>query len=255
MTVAISNNASDIARSKQMLAPIRIVLVRPRNPKNIGAAARAMKNFGFTDLVVVSPHPPVWDEALVSAVGGEDVIRSARVVETLLDAVSDCSLVIGTAGGRPVESINPAEAREMLRASGTSAALVFGSEKTGLTNAEMSLCHEILTIPARYECPSLNLAQAVAICCYELRHTENTGTFERTSDDATIGQIEVLLGKSIELLRLAGYFENQNERRLMDEFRRSLLRIRPTAREVTLWLGAVNQVRWKLTYKGSEDSA
>ena len=67
--------------------------------------------------------------------------------------------------------------------------------------------------------------------------------------------MRVLLGQSIELLRLAGYFENQNERRLMDEFRRSLLRIRPTAREVTLWLGAVNQVRWKLTYKGSEDSA
>ena len=238
-----------------MAAPIRIVLVRPRNPKNIGAAARAMKNFGFEDLVVVSPHPPVWDEALVSAVGGEDVIRSARVVETMLDAVSDCSLVLGTAGGRRVASIGPAEARGMLHASGKDAALVFGSEKTGLTNAEMSLCHAILTIPAEDECPSLNLAQAVAICCYELRHTDNTGTVERTSDDATIGQIEVLLGQSIELLRLAGYFENQNERRLMEEFRRSLLRIRPTAREVTLWLGAVNQIAWKVRQGVGEDSA
>ncbi len=238
-----------------MHAPIRIVLVRPRNPKNIGAAARAMKNFGFEDLVVVSPHPPVWDEALVSAVGGEDVIRSARVVETMLDAVSDCSLVLGTAGGRRVASIGPAEAREMLRASEKGAALVFGSEKTGLTNAEMSLCNGILTIPAEDECPSLNLAQAVAICCYELGQTDITGTAGRTSDDATIGQIEVLLGKSIELLRLAGYFENQNERRLMDEFRRSLLRIRPTAREVTLWLGAVNQIAWKLRQGVGEDSA
>jgi len=214
-----------------------------------------MKNFGFEELVVVSPHPPVWDEALVSAVGGEDVIRSARVVETMVDAVSDCSRVLGTAGGRGVASIGRAEAREMLRASEKGAALVFGSEKTGLTNAEMSLCHEILTIAAEDECPSLNLAQAVAICCYELRHTDNTGTVERTSDDATIGQIEVLLGQSIELLRLAGYFENQNERRLMDEFRRSLLRIRPTAREITLWLGAVNQIAWKVRQGVGEDSA
>ncbi len=227
-----------------MSAPIRIVLVRPRNPKNIGAAARAMKNFGFADLVVVSPHPPVWDEALVSAVGGEDVIRSARVVETMLDAVSDCSLVIGTAGGRRVESINPAEAREALRGfeKQKRAALVFGSEKTGLTNAEMSLCHEILTIPASDECPSLNLAQAVAICCYELGRVDMAGTHERMSDDATVGQIELLLGKSIDLLKLAGFFDNGNERGLTDEFRRSLLRIRPSAREVTVWLGAINQV-------------
>jgi tRNA/rRNA methyltransferase len=231
-----------------MHAPIRIVLVRPRNPKNIGAAARAMKNFGFTDLVVVAPHPPVWYEALVSAVGGEDVIRGARVENTLLDAVSDCSLVIGTAGGRRVANIGPTEAREVLRASEKGAALVFGSEKTGLTNAEMSICHKILTIPTEDECPSLNLAQAVAICCYELGRTDITGTTGPESDDATIGQIEMLLGKSIELLRLAGFFESQNERRLIDEFRRSFLRIRPSAREVTLWLGAVNQIAWKLRH-------
>src|SRR5438093_9676610 len=80
------------------MAPLshRVVLVRPRDPNNIGAAARAMKNFGFTDLVVVSPHPPVWHEAR-SAIGAEDVLASARVVETIVEAVADCTLVVGTA--------------------------------------------------------------------------------------------------------------------------------------------------------------
>jgi tRNA/rRNA methyltransferase len=225
---------------------IRIVLVRPRNPNNIGAAARAMKNFGFTDLTVVAPQSSIWEEAR-SAAGAEDILERALVFDTLAEAVSDCTLVIGTADLRRGQGVGPSSLREQLIPSTGSAALVFGSEKTGLTNLDLTFCHQVLTIPTCLDFPSMNLGQAVAVCCYELVRGETASpALQRSGDDATIGELEGLLGQTVEILKGVGFLSERNLHSMTEEFRRSLLRLRPTSREVTLWRGALHQIAWKL---------
>ena len=225
----------------------RIILVRPRNPGNVGAVARAMANFGLDDLVLVSPYPPIWEEARAAAVGAGDVIAKARVVDTVLEAVDDCALAIGTVDSRRGEGISPDEAVKLIAECSGRAAVIFGCEKSGLANADLSFCQKVLTIPTSEECPSLNLAHAVAIVCYELSQRATApGPEQRISKgeakSASIGEIEVFLRKSIDLLKASGYFAGGNEERLTQEFRQSLVRLRPTARELTLWTGAVHQV-------------
>ncbi len=152
---------------------IRIVLVRPRNPNNIGAAARAMANFGLDDLVVVDPYEPVWRET-VAAVGGERVMSGARKMP-LEEAVAGCAAIVGatTARRRRVDRPLlilprlPGFLRKRLGDSGR-AAILFGSEKTGLSRAALERCAAWLKIPTTPEFPSLNLSQAVAVVAYEL---------------------------------------------------------------------------------------
>jgi len=242
----MENPIPDRLSQIEAMIPIRIVLVRPRNPNNIGAAARAMKNFGFTDLVVVSPQSSIWEEAR-AAVGAEDILERARVVDTLAEAVSDCALVIGTADLRRGEGLAPSSLREQLIRSNGPAALVFGSEKTGLTNADLNFCHRILTIPTCVDFPSMNLGQAVAVCCYELGRGESvTPPLQPANDDATIGELEGLLGQTVEILKDVGFLSGQNLQSMTEELRRSLLRLRPTSREVTVLRGALRQIAWKL---------
>jgi tRNA/rRNA methyltransferase len=154
--------------------PIRIVLVRPRNPVNIGACARAMANFGLSDLVVVDPYEPVWQETR-SAPGAEEIVKSARVVESWQKAVQDCPIVLGTSSfhQRPFEQavielpnlhlhLSPYPAAEPL-------ALAFGSERCGMSNEELARCQAIIRIPTQRDAPSMNLGQAVAVVLYEMR--------------------------------------------------------------------------------------
>jgi len=159
-----------------MLNPDRltVVLVSPRNPLNIGAAARAMANFGFSNLVVVAPYEPHWREAK-SAVGAEKLLEEARCTPSLAEAIADCTLVLGTAAPtrrrpeQPVVSLPdlvPIVQQEISR--GGRVALVFGPEKRGLTRQDLSYCHVLLEIPTDPRQPSMNLAQAVAVCLYEL---------------------------------------------------------------------------------------
>lgn len=151
-----------------------MVLVRPRNPLNIGAAARAMANFGFADLAVVDPWEPHWREAR-SAVDAEYLLQSASVVSSVQEALAPCTLVLGTGSltcRRPEQPVVqlPALAplvREEL-ACGGRVALVFGPEKHGLTRDDLSWCHRLIEIPTDARQPSMNLAQAVAVCLYEL---------------------------------------------------------------------------------------
>src|SRR5215470_8979578 len=151
-----------------------IVLANTRNPLNIGAAARAMSNFGFDDLRLVQPFEPSFREAR-SAVGAAEILKSARVFGDLAAAVSDCSLVVGTTAGRGRElqhEMRPlGQAAGLLRrqAARGRVALLFGSEKRGLSNRDFSHCHLLLRIPTREEHGSMNLGQAVAVCLYELR--------------------------------------------------------------------------------------
>lgn len=154
---------------------MRIVLVTPRNPLNIGAAARAMSNFGFTQMRLVNPYDVAFKEAR-SAVKSQYILENAQVFPTVGEAVADCALVVGTtAGGRrdlhlPLYRLEAAG--ELLRqhlSAEQPAALLFGSEKFGLSNDDMSHCQWLLRIPSREEHGSMNLGQAVAICLYELR--------------------------------------------------------------------------------------
>ncbi len=227
-----------------------IVLVRPRNPNNIGAAARAMRNFGFSELVIVAPHPPVWEEALKSAVGAESVIQNARVVETLVEAISDCSIVVGSVDPRRGVGLTPAMLRMELSQSVDRTALVFGPEKSGLTNEDLSYCHRIVSIPTVEQCPSMNLGQAVAICCYEFARDGELSSVPPMSGHeesiATVGEVEALLDESTSVLKSAGFLSDQNQDRMTVEMRRSFLRFGLTHREVTHWRGALRRISRRL---------
>ena len=151
---------------------ISIILVRPRNPQNIGAAARAIGNFGLEDLRVVDPYAPVWQEA-VSAVDAHYILTNAKVYPDILSAAADCNLIIATTAlknrkvGQQIVSL-PDIQNFLADYKDQNIAIVFGPEKTGLTGQEIELAHAVLNIPTTAKVPSINLAQAVILCCYEL---------------------------------------------------------------------------------------
>ncbi|KAF1721110.1 RNA methyltransferase [Pseudoxanthomonas wuyuanensis] len=153
---------------------IRIVLVGTQHPGNIGAAARALKTMGLSRLVLVAPENYPSDEAFRRAAGADDLLADAAVVATLAEAVADCRFVLGcTARSRRValEELMPRQAAEraVARAGEGGVALVFGRERTGLSNEELQLCHASVHIPANPDYSSLNLAAAVQVLAYELR--------------------------------------------------------------------------------------
>ena len=155
-----------------MSSTINVVLVEPRNPLNIGAAARALSNFGFPELRLVSPYRVAVEEAR-SAVGAEAILISAREFSTVAEAVADCSLVAGTTSGShrqlaiPHERLERAVAKHLKPHTGNTA-ILFGSEKFGLSNEDLAHCHLTIGIPSRPEHRSINLGQAVAVTLYEL---------------------------------------------------------------------------------------
>lgn len=151
---------------------IRFVLIRPRNPLNIGASARAMANFGISELFVVNPYEPIWRETR-SAMGGEDVLKKAKRVDHLLKAIKGCGLVVGTSCAkkrlRDDRWVFPDTLKKdfiSVASQGVPVAFLFGQEKTGLTNDELNFCQRILQIPTTPQCPSMNLGQAVAVVGY-----------------------------------------------------------------------------------------
>ncbi len=160
---------------------LRVVLVAPRNPLNIGAAARAMSNFGFRELHLVRPYDLAFREA-VSAVKSHYILEQAQVHNSVAAAISGCTLVAGTTsvGHRdlhvPLYTLETAAPSLRRESAASDAALLFGCEKFGLSNEDMSYCHWLLRIPARTEHGSMNLGQAVAICLYELIRDTSAAT-------------------------------------------------------------------------------
>lgn len=160
---------------------IRIILVRPRNPDNIGAAARAMANFGLNDLALVGAFASDWGEAektwraeaSVSAIKAMGVIDAARLHATIPEAAAGCDLLLGTSS---LHYLNPERDVLLLRDApqycadrgGARLGLLFGGEKTGLTREDLSFCSAVVNIPTLPAQPSMNLGQAVAVACYEL---------------------------------------------------------------------------------------
>ena len=236
---------------------LRVVLVSPRNPLNIGAAARAMSNFGFTDLRLVNPYDVAFKEAR-SAVRAHYILENAQVFESVGDAVVDCTLVVGTtAGGHrdlhvPLHRLEVAGSmmREHLSCSG--AALLFGSEKFGLSNDDMSHCHWLLRIPTREEHGSMNLGQAVAICLYELkREAEMVGKRFPAPVTAGAGELERISGLLMEILTRSGYVNQRTAHSTELKMMRLVRRLGMPASDAETWLGIFRQILWKLQHSES----
>ena len=181
-----------------------IVLVRPRDPNNIGAAARAMANFGLSQLRVVDPYEPTWQSA-VSAVGAQDILQHAQLFATLPEALADCTLTLAATAlkNRKLDQDKvslPQLPRWLGNQSAGKTALVFGNEKTGLSNADIALCQAVLHIPTTAKQPSVNLAQAVILTCYELARVSAPAA-EKTADGATFAESERVLTELEALLQ------------------------------------------------------
>ncbi len=234
-----------------------VVLVAPRNPLNIGAAARAMSNFGFLHLRVVNPYEVAFREAR-SAVGASELMASAEEYKSLADAVADCTLVVGTTAVRHRELQHPlkrpeygARAIRKHLASGR-AALVFGTEKFGLSTKDLSHCHWLMHIPTRKGHISMNLGQAVAVCLYELSRDSKVAQQPERVKRATAGEVERVTAVLLEALRESGYVNPHAEVLTEDKVRRLVRRLSLQAGDAELWLGMLRQILWKIRSGGKQ---
>jgi tRNA/rRNA methyltransferase len=230
------------------LPDLRVILCQPRNPLNIGAAARAISNFGFRHLRVVNPYDPAFREA-VSAVGGAPVLQSAELHAELADALRDCTLVVGTTaiGHRELQHslVTLAESAHIIRAHNGPVALLFGSEKFGLSNEEMAYCHHLAHIPTSPQTPSMNLGQAVAVCLYELVREPAHGVEPAGPKPVAGSDAEQMTRMLLEVLRESGYTNRIVATSIELKVRRFVRRIRLTARDAPLVLGILRQILWK----------
>jgi tRNA/rRNA methyltransferase len=230
---------------------VRFVLVRPRVPENVGAAARVLRNFGHVDWVLVSPERLDLGVARRMAIGAEDLLDEVRTVATLDEAVSDCVWVVGTESRRlrgrpPMEPEALARAVEEVTPRGPTA-LVFGGERDGLRAGDLARCDALSRIPSRAPQPSLNLAQAIAVYAFALRPVARPapraaapGGGERSAaaDDAEMLRVESALRDAL----AAGGFLRGPERHAVRDLSRTLRRARMTRKESRLWIAALRRV-------------
>ena len=244
------------------LSRCRVVLVRPQFAANIGATARVMRNMGLSDLAVAEPHADLHDrQARQLSTHGEEILDQARRCVDLGEALADCVLVAATSarkGGlfrRQSVGLPEEIAPLLIEAMATGpVALVFGPERTGLHDDEVSRCHHLIHIPADPSYPALNLAQAVAICLYEVRRA-----WLRRSDDNRLSLPDAPAPfadqeRAFENLRIAleeiHFLYGERGPALMHGLRHLLGRARPTAMEVRLLLGLARQLRWFVRHGG-----
>jgi tRNA/rRNA methyltransferase len=211
-----------------------------------------MSNFGFAQMRLVNPYDVAFKEAR-SAVRSQYILENAQVFETVSEAVADCALVVGTtAGGRrdlhlPLYRLEAAGEllREHLSAE-QPAALLFGSEKFGLSNEDMSHCRWLLRIPSREEHGSMNLGQAVAICLYELRRDAQAAAQRFAPAEMATGQnYERLTSLLLETLSHSGYVNPITSESTELKVRRLVRRLGLPAADVDMWLGIFRQILWK----------
>jgi TrmH family RNA methyltransferase len=262
---------------------LRVVLVAVRNSLNIGAVARAMSNFGAMQLRVVNPYEAAWREAK-SAVGAAELLARAEECATVAEAVADCSLVVGTTavGNRelrqPLRSLPEAGPAIRERLTESNVALLFGSEKRGLSNESLSYCHWLLRIPTREEHRSMNLGQAVAVCLYELgrdgnaterqRTRRGAGERRKTAEEAEVPQstrraeqrhkkrrgrvaarmemVERIGEAWLRALEKSGYVAPRGKATAEGKLRRMLRRFALEEGDAEVFLGMVRKVLWKM---------
>jgi TrmH family RNA methyltransferase len=229
---------------------VRIILVGTTHPGNIGACARAMKNMGLSDLALVRPRFFPHEDASARASGATDVLDAARVVETLEDALADCVFVAGaSARSRTIgwPTLLPREcAQELLKQAQTgTVAVVFGPEKSGLTNEDLDRCHTLLTIPTNPDFSSLNLAMAVQVLTYEIRLAQLDGAvpaYEPEVPLASQAELEHFYTHLEQVLETSGFLDPQNPRHLMRRLRRLFVRAAPDRNEINILRGMLAAV-------------
>jgi tRNA (cytidine32/uridine32-2'-O)-methyltransferase len=256
---------------------MRIVLCEPQEPGNIGATARAMKTMGLSELVLVAPHEPwLTEEAHGMAHSSQRLLHAAKVVPDLATAVGDCALVIGTTTrrrNRDLRFLDPEEAAALARSvsEGAPVALVFGNERTGLTNEQLALCHHVARIPLAVHQPSLNLAQSVMIFAYAWSRASGAAGARERAESAAPGteggapiaprprvaapgppgslarseSLERMFASLDEAVRLLGFPRNV-EKRVILSLRNLLSRAFLKEREVNLFLTLAAQIRRRI---------
>ena len=254
----------------EQLDGVVIVLVRARNPNNIGAVARAMHDFGFHHLRVVNDYAVPFHNAK-SAVDASAVLAAAIEAPSVAEAVADCTLVIGTTAvgeralDHPLYELPQAGSliRAELSAPAARVALLFGSEKTGLSNDELSHCTWLMTIPMCASAPasttsrhvSMNLGQAAAVCLFEL--VRNTGTPlpqpaeispASPADKTTAGDLERLTALLMSVLETTGYTRRHPANADLAQIRRLAIRMGTEPADAPIWMGILRQILWKIAH-------
>jgi tRNA/rRNA methyltransferase len=239
------------------LKNLRIILVEPAGSLNVGSIARIMKNMALDKLVLVNPHCEfLGDEARRMAVHGVDVLENARIVNTLPEALEGCQRAIATTArsrNLPTELEHPRVALPWLLETNISSALIFGAEDRGLSNTELNYAQRFIGIPANSEYPSLNLAQAVAVCAYELYQTSLTIDDRLLKSEAPIAidsvSLEVLeayFQHLEEILLKIGYLYPHTATARMEKFRRLYNRTNLSNEEIAMLRGILRQIDWKI---------
>lgn len=252
--------------SRLVLEKVRIVLVRPRRGGNVGSAARVMKNFGLAELVLVAPRTRVGAVGAHMAVHAGDVLDARTTAPDLATAVADCVLVVGTAGRdyAHLDAIEPrAAAHEIVAAAARGpVALVFGPEDHGLSNADLGRCQRLVRIPTADAYGSLNLAQAIAVCAYEVLCAATAGgdggrvparaarrpasgrAARDERDPASSAEREALLDHLAQALEAVGFLSRQNPEHIVADLRGLFSRAGLTRRDVKIWRGIARQMLW-----------
>jgi tRNA (cytidine32/uridine32-2'-O)-methyltransferase len=230
---------------------VRIVLVEPSHPGNIGGAARAMKTMGVTQLWLVRPQRYPDPQAEWRAAGALDVLDAAVVVDTLDAALADCGLVVGTSTRQrripwPCATARGLAAQIDAAAGARPAAVLFGREASGLSNEELQRCHLHLQIPANPAYPSLNLAMAVQVVCYELYQSaaaEFGGALESWDrEPAPVASVEAFYVHLQGVLERVDFIDRDHPGQVMTRLRRLFARVRPEATEVAMLRGVLTEI-------------
>jgi TrmH family RNA methyltransferase len=236
---------------------LRIVLVQPRNPLNIGAAARAMFNFGFEDLWLVEPRDQAFRQAK-SAMGAAKVLQSARVTSSIAEALGEASLVAATSSekGRSTDMVQKelTTAGHAIRThlEDRSVAILFGPEQDGLSREDVSRCDWLLEIPTNPECPSMNLGQAVALVCYEIARHARAIPELKTPASVSAAERDRILGLLLPLLNESGFIFNGSEEAQTNKIRRWITRLRLAPADSQLLMAMLRQLRWKFDHDAKD---
>jgi tRNA/rRNA methyltransferase len=229
-----------------------VVLIATRNPLNIGASARAMANFGFPRLRVVNPYDVAFREAR-SAVGAAPLLRTAEDYQSLAEAVADCDLVVGTTSVGHRELQHPLRRLETgarlirRRLASAPVALLFGSEKFGLSNDDLSHCHWLMRIATVGQDLSMNLGQAVALCLYELaRDPKAADSKPEKIRRARAGETEQITKLLMDALDRSGYVNPVTGASTEEKVRRLIRRMDIAGRDAPVLMGMLRQILWKL---------
>ena len=236
---------------------ITIILVRPQSPGNIGAVARAMHNMGLGQLTLVAPALFPHPEADMMACHAEAVLQQARVCDTLHEAITSCHWLVGTSARRRhyrKPPLTPRELADKLPAlcQQYHVGILFGPEDTGLTTAELNLCHERVVIPTVSTATSLNLAQAVMVLCYEVLLARYRPTAPPVPTLATVADVEAMYNHLREAFAIRGFPDTYSVERILDRLRRIFERTGLEQRDIRLIRGMARQLAWALQHPAAK---